>query len=82
MNYKKEKHIQLIKERKMEVNIKACRSNTGMKQSEFAKAIGVTLGTVSNWEKGKTEPTVTQLRKIAEISGIPYEYIITGKNSF
>lgn len=65
----------------MEVSLRACRYNTGMSQKEFAAAIGVTFNTVSNWERGKTEPTVSQLRKIAETSGIPFEYIITGKDS-
>lgn len=65
----------------MEVSIRACRNNTGMRQKEFAEAIGVTLNTVSNWERGKTEPTISQLRKIAALSGIPFEYIITGKSS-
>lgn len=66
----------------MEISIRACRNNTGMKQKEFAAAVGVTLNTVSNWERGKTEPTISQLRKISELSGIPFEYISTGKNSF
>ena len=28
-----------------------------------------------NWEKGKTEPTLSQLRKMSELSGIPMDFI-------
>lgn len=60
----------------MEINLKACRANANMEQESWAKAIGVTLNTVSNWERGKTEPSLNQLRKISELSGIPVDYIV------
>lgn len=64
----------------MQVTLKACRVNTGMSQKEFADAIGVHLNTVNKWELGRTEPTLSQLRKISEISTIPMGSIVVSSN--
>lgn len=37
--------------------------------------LGVTNATVNNWENGKTEPTLSQLRKMSDLSGIPMDFI-------
>ena len=52
-----------------------------MEQESWAKELGVTLNTISNWERGKTEPTLNQLRKISELSGIPIDYIVMPSDS-
>ena len=53
----------------------ACRVNTGLNQTEFAKELGVDRSTIANWEAGKSEPNVTQLRQISELSKIPMDFI-------
>ena len=63
------------------ISIAAARVNAGLKQREFAEKIGVSLATVTNWESGKTEPDVSQLRKISQISGIPMDYIFVKEES-
>ena len=55
--------------------IAACRVNAKLTQAEFAQQLGVDRSTVANWEAGNTEPNVTQLRRISEISGIPMDFI-------
>ena len=65
----------------MEISLKACRVNANMEQESWAKELGVTLNTISNWERGKTEPTLNQLRKISELSGIPIDYIVMPSDS-
>ena len=67
--------------RQLKISIAAARVNSGMNQREFAKEIGVSLATVTNWEGGKTEPDVSQLRKISQPSGIPMDYIFVPKES-
>lgn len=57
------------------ISIAAARTNARLTQKEFAAAVGVSLATVNNWESGKTEPTLSQLRRISEISGIPMDFI-------
>lgn len=68
--------VQIIK-----ITLAAARVNSGLTQAEFAKKIGVSLSTVINWEKGRTEPDVSQLRKISELSGIPMDYIFVPRES-
>lgn len=63
------------------ISIKAARVNSEMNQIEFAREIGVSLSTVTNWERGKTEPDASQLRKISEISGIPMDFIFIPQKS-
>lgn len=64
----------------IEISIAAARVNSKMTQKEFANKIGVSLATVTNWEKGKTEPDASQLRVISKLSGIPMDYIFIQKN--
>ncbi|MBO5208517.1 MAG: helix-turn-helix transcriptional regulator [Lachnospiraceae bacterium] len=60
---------------KPKITLSAARVNAHMNQREFAEYMGVDVSTVTNWEKGKTEPSASQLRKISEVSGIPMDFI-------
>ena len=62
-----------------EITLKAARINSGLDQKEFAKYLGVTNLTVSNWELGKSEPNLTQLKKISEVSGIPVDNLVISR---
>ena len=53
--------------------------DAGLKQSELAKELGVSLLTVSNWEMGYSEPSLSQLRKISELSGVDMNFIVLTK---
>lgn len=57
------------------ITLEAVRVNAGMNQKEWAKRLGVSNSTVVSWEKGKTEPTLTQLREMSLLSGIPMDFI-------
>lgn len=57
------------------IYINAVRANTGMSQEAFAKALGVSCGTVKNWESGAQKPDLDQLHTMSELSGIPMDYI-------
>jgi DNA-binding XRE family transcriptional regulator len=61
---------------KVKITLPAARKNANMTQKDLANACGVSESTVSNWEKGKTEPTVSQAKKIGELVGIHYDNII------
>lgn len=63
------------------ITLAAARVNSGLNQSEFAREMGVSLATITNWEKGRTEPDATQLRKISQLSGIPMDYIFVQNES-
>jgi putative transcriptional regulator len=55
--------------------IRELREERGWSQFELAVRAGVTPGTVGNWERGKTEPKATQLRRLAEIFGVAMDGI-------
>ena len=63
------------------ISLAAVRVNAKMTQKEWAEYIGVDLSTISNWESGKTEPNVTQLRKMSEASKIPMDFIFVPEQS-
>lgn len=46
------------------------RAERGVSQGALAKLIGVTQQCVSEWEHGKTEPTLTYLWRLADFFGI------------
>lgn len=47
------------------ITIAAARKNVDLTQAELAALCGVSAKTVGNWETYKTEPTVSQAKKIA-----------------
>ena len=59
----------------IQISLAAARVNAGMTQEEVAKRMHVSKNTVVNWEKGKTEPTISQCRDLSEIYDMPLKYI-------
>ena len=57
------------------ISLEAARVNAKLTQKELAEILGISNVTVVNWEKGITEPSASQLRKISELSGIPLDFI-------
>lgn len=57
------------------ISLEAARVNAKLTQKELAEKLGVSNATIVNWEKGNSEPNLTQLRKISELSGIPLDFI-------
>ena len=66
---------------KPKITLPAARVNAGMNQREMAQYLGVDVSTILNWEKGKSEPSTSQLRKISEVSGIPMDFIFVPEES-
>lgn len=59
----------------MALTLKALRINAGLDQRSAAQSIGVTAETLSNWERGKSFPTVPQITKIEELYNTTYSEI-------
>lgn len=57
------------------ISLEAVRVNAKMTQKEWARKLKVSNTTVVNWEKGKTEPNISQLREMSRLSGIPMDFI-------
>lgn len=66
---------------KPKINLAAVRTNANMNQREWAKELNVDLSTITNWEKGRSEPNASQLRKMSELSGIPMDFIFIPEES-
>lgn len=58
------------------VTLPVARKIAGITQVGLATALNVSESTVVNWEKGRTEPTVTQAIQIAEVVRRPLDSII------
>ena len=60
----------------MKYTLKMLRASKNWSQLTASKAIGVSVDTWGNWERGKTEPTVTQAYQIATTFGVSIDDII------
>lgn len=63
------------------ISLEAARVNAKLTQKELADKLGVSNSTIVNWENGRTEPSLTQLKKISELSGIPMDFIFVPEQS-
>ena len=59
----------------MTVTLRAARTNVGLRLTDAAEKIGVSVDTLHNWERGKTFPNVPQIKKIEELYGVEYRDI-------
>ncbi len=63
--------------------LKNARQKTGLTQSAFAKALGVSLRTVTNYESGESYPKKRELYgKMAEILKVDINYLLTEDEEF
>ena len=61
--------------------IKAARKKCGMTQEQLANLIGIKRATISKYESGLIEPSVTQIRKLASWLGVDFYSLLGSKNS-
>ena len=67
---------------KLSENIKRLRTERGMTQKEFAKALSVTPQSVSRWENGQAYPDIEILPRIAEIFKVSLDMLMGTDLSF
>ena len=60
---------------KFQISLAAARVNAGLTQEEAAKALKVGKQTIASWEKGNSEPKMSQSRQLSELYKIPLDYI-------
>ena len=54
----------------------ALRKKAGMTQAETAKALGVTVSAVSQWESGDTNPSTAKLPVLAKLYGVTVDELL------
>ena len=57
----------------MKITLKSARVNANLTQLEAAKRLGVTRQTLSNWETGKSYPSVVKFKVIEKVYGVSYD---------
>lgn len=62
------------------IYLDAVRVNARKTQAEWAELLGVDTATVSNWENGKTQPKLEDIRAMSDLSGIPMDFIFMRPN--
>lgn len=60
----------------IQISLAAARVNAGMTQDDVAREMRVGKQTIVNWEKGKSEPSVSQGKKLSELYRLPLDCII------
>ena len=60
-------------------NIKETRESMNILQQELADKLNITRPVISNWENAKSEPSSTQLLKLADIFGVSTDRLL-GRN--
>lgn len=57
-------------------NLKLLRKERGVGQAELAAILNISAKTVSHWETGYTEPSVTQLIQLADYFEISIDELV------
>lgn len=65
----------------IQISLEAARKNAKLSQKDAAEKLNVTAQTLLNWEKGRSEPTISQGRMISAIYGIPLDCIFLPSKS-
>lgn len=81
MIYDKEKQEVSNVLEKMQISLAAARVNARMTQEDVAKALNVGKQTIVNWEKGTSEPKMSQSRALSELYKMPLDYIFLPQKS-
>lgn len=60
----------------MKLSLKAARVNAGLTQSDVARMMKVSKGTVVNYEKGRSTPSVEDGKFLASLYGVALDDLI------
>lgn len=71
-----------VKKLEIGARIKSLRLNKGIKQIELAKMAGISNTYLSDIEKGRTDPSIKTLTKIANALGMEVDWNIFLKNNY
>lgn len=66
---------------KLQISLAAARVNANLTQEDVARAMHLSKNTIVNWEKGKSEPSVSQSRELEKLYNISMDYIFLPSTS-
>lgn len=62
--------------------LKTARITNGLKQQDVAEKMGIKANTISNWEKGRTEPDIDSFVKLCDIYKIDCASLLSDVYAF
>lgn len=65
----------------IQISLAAARVNAGLTQEDVAKFMRVGKQTIVSWEKGKSEPKMSQSRELSKLYKMPLDYIFLPQKS-
>lgn len=57
-------------------NLKKLRQDNNLSQEDIAEKLNISFKTVSHWETGYSEPSLTQLEKLSRIFDVTIDELI------
>ena len=58
------------------IRLKELRKERGISQVEIAKILNMSKMAVSHWEKGNSEPSIEQLKVLAQFFDVSIDYLV------
>lgn len=65
----------------IKISLAAARVNAGLTQEEVARHMHVSKNTVVAWEKGNTEPKISQAKELSRLYEMPLDLIFLPETS-
>ena len=69
----------VIPEIELADRLRIARRRTGLEGAQFADIVGLSRVTVSKYENGHVTPQLHNLRAWAEVTGVDFDWLETGK---
>ena len=66
---------------KLSMRVRKARRHAELTQQTLADRMGVTRGAVANWESAVAVPAARRLARIANVTGVSYEWLATGRGA-
>ncbi|MGK9146655.1 helix-turn-helix domain-containing protein [Plantibacter flavus] len=63
------------------VRLRKSRILANLEQAELAEMLGISRGSVSNYETGKSEPIASMFVRWAQLTDVPLEWLAEGVNA-
>lgn len=58
------------------------RNEKGLSQRAVAQELFISQGTYNNWENGKTQPSIEQLKRLSALFGVSVDYLIGNTDEY
>ena len=59
----------------LRISLAAARVNAGLTQDDVARELKIAKNTLVAWEKGLSEPQISQARMLSKLYNLPLDYI-------